>query len=170
MQLWLGSWWGSVAGLESRCCARAGRWSGRVSAALCPERGEEAAPWGPAFQGAIRPSRDIARAPRLGSHSQPRASPRAPKLEGQRAAEAMPSAETAPSCPPGVSSASRLLCFLPGRSACMVLRFEGASLLTKGKFEIPFLEKNVPPSSRPLWPQGQNLVGIQVGSHIENPF
>lgn len=58
-----------------------------------------------------------------------------------------------------------------GRSACMVLRFEGASLLTKGKFEIPFLEKNVPPSSRPLWPQGQNPVGIQVGSHIvENPF
>lgn len=47
-------------------------------------------------------------------------------------------------------------------------RFGGASLLPKEKFEIPLLEKHVPPGSGFL-AGDSTLLGIQLGSHMEKP-
>ena len=98
-------------------------------------------------------SRDDGKSPRLKSHSQPGESPPPPPsctsagVAGvlQSLCPLLPKLH--PTAPWGSTQPVLVpLCFLSARKFCpFCQRFGGASLLTKEKFGIPFLEENVPP-------------------------
>lgn len=85
------------------------------------------------------------------------------------------SSRPVPPPPPPQSLCSRHSILVPlrflsaGESSQLLSEVWGASLLTKEQFEIPFLEKNVPPSPCVSGCRDSAPIGIWFGSLMENP-
>lgn len=171
MRLAPGAGW---AGTRAPCWRR----SGTVRHSLSRSRGEEAAPWGPAIETAFQlrcwenpqtqiprpaqpvPCADAGRAEVLWSqcHLLLKLHPTCPR--GPRGLQA---ASLHPGPPPFP------LCLSAGKSAGFCQRFGRASLLSKEKFEIPFLEKNVPSRQWVSGCRDSTPEGIWFGFLMENP-